>query len=408
MKKAGSADERPTCFVSYAWEGEVHEAWVRMLAEQLVDNGVITLLDQWDLRPGMDFLRYMETSVRDSDFVLLVCTPGFTAKANQRSGGVGYEGSIITGELFLGAPETKFVPLIRMGEPANALPSYLRSRVFVDFTEDERFSRRLEDLLRHIFDAPRFSRPQLGAPPAFLFTARQELDAVERPRVGEEGRRGAGSTDVGGTAAPRSSRGYRPSSRYDQSVFINCRSDPESRPIRDAIVYTCIDCGFVPRSAIEIEEPRVEKIAGMIADCRYGIHDISPAPPESSDFAWRENVPFELGMFIGAQQLGRRGDRRKAVLVLDRELYRYRQTLSDISGLDIQAHGGDAARVVRAVRNWLATIAAPQVVPGGAVIHQRLVEFQHALPGICAALHLDPAELAFLELVTLMQTWVSR
>jgi hypothetical protein len=88
------------CFISYSWDPDPHKDWVRGLAEQLEKNGVETLLDQWDVRLGADLPLYMETSVREADFALLVCTPAFAQKANAGRGGVGYEKSIVTGEIF--------------------------------------------------------------------------------------------------------------------------------------------------------------------------------------------------------------------------------------------------------------------------------------------------------------------
>src|SRR5687768_6783939 len=76
-EKRHSETDAPKTFLSYAWESEQHGTWVRSLAEHLLTNRVPTLLDHWDLRPGMDFLRYMETSVRDSAFVVLACAPAF-------------------------------------------------------------------------------------------------------------------------------------------------------------------------------------------------------------------------------------------------------------------------------------------------------------------------------------------
>jgi hypothetical protein len=86
----------PTCFPSYSHDGEMHNNWVRKLAEDLQTNGVHTHLDHWDLRAGMDMMQYMETCIRESDFILLICTPNFANKANNGKGGVGYEKSIIT------------------------------------------------------------------------------------------------------------------------------------------------------------------------------------------------------------------------------------------------------------------------------------------------------------------------
>jgi uncharacterized C2H2 Zn-finger protein len=169
----------PKCFISYSWDSREHKKWVVGFAEQLQQNGVEVLLDQWDLKPGLDVLNYMEASIRDSDFVLLVCTPEFAEKANSGTGGTGYEKSIVTGELFyhISSP-TKFVPILRRGSPEEALPSYLKSKVYVDFRGDEDFQEDMEQLLRHLHDMPRFSRPPLGPKPSFT-TQRSESRLVE-------------------------------------------------------------------------------------------------------------------------------------------------------------------------------------------------------------------------------------
>ena len=69
---------------------------------------------------------------------LLVCTPIFAQKANVGLGGVGYEKGIVTGEIFANAASPKkFVPLLRKGDSKDCLPSYLKSRVYIDFKVTE-------------------------------------------------------------------------------------------------------------------------------------------------------------------------------------------------------------------------------------------------------------------------------
>jgi hypothetical protein len=106
--------------------------------------------------------------IRDSDFVILICTPNFCQKANSGSGGLGYEKCIVTGELFSGvASAKKFVPILREGKPTESLPSYLRSKKFIDFRDDADFDQQLEELLRHIYQSPKYVRPSLGSKPSF-------------------------------------------------------------------------------------------------------------------------------------------------------------------------------------------------------------------------------------------------
>jgi len=156
----------PKCFISYSWDSSSHKDWVRFLAEMLHQNGVYTYLDQWDVSLGDQLLKFMETSIRESDFVLLVCTNNFATKADAGQGGVGYEKNIVTGEIYSdSAPDTKFVALLREGEPKSTLPYYLKSKAYLDFRNDDFFDQNFEELLRHIYREPKYVRPPLGTKP---------------------------------------------------------------------------------------------------------------------------------------------------------------------------------------------------------------------------------------------------
>jgi len=161
--------KNPVCFISYAWESDEHSAWVRQLAEHLQRNGVNTILDQWDLRPGMDMAHFMEKSISSSDYVLLVCTPLFSQKANEGIGGVGYEKNIVTAEILKKIkPDTNIVPILRSGGNIDAIPTCLGSKIYLDFRQDKNFKQNIEELLRHIYDIPKFQRPHPGQSPSFF------------------------------------------------------------------------------------------------------------------------------------------------------------------------------------------------------------------------------------------------
>ena len=65
----------PTAFVSYSWDSDEHRDWVLEFATRLRGDGVETVLDQWHLVPGDQLPAFMEKAVRESDYVLIVCTP---------------------------------------------------------------------------------------------------------------------------------------------------------------------------------------------------------------------------------------------------------------------------------------------------------------------------------------------
>lgn len=172
----------PTCFVSYSWDGAKHRDWVRGLAEELVKNGVSIKLDQWDLAPGMDLPHYMEDSIIQSDFVLLICTPEYAKKANAQQGGVGWEKSVIAGELYNKSISInkKFIPLLKQGSSKESLPSFVKSKVYIDFQDDRIFPEKLEELLRHIYETPMFNRPKRGSKPNFPV---KELPEMTMPKL---------------------------------------------------------------------------------------------------------------------------------------------------------------------------------------------------------------------------------
>lgn len=161
----------PTAFISYSWDDEDHKIWVLALAERLVENGVAVRLDRWDVAPGASLTEFMERSLRDCGFCVVVCTPNYASRANGRKGGVGYEQQIISGAIAAGVERAKFIPIIRSGsfDPADqgcALPTHFLGVSAIDFRgaqPDVSF----EDLLRAIFRKPRLTPPELGRRPAF-------------------------------------------------------------------------------------------------------------------------------------------------------------------------------------------------------------------------------------------------
>lgn len=120
-------------FVSYAWGTEDHVSWVRNLADRLKSDGFSISLDQTSMQLGDQLTHFMEKAVKDNDFVILVCTPAYREKANERRGGVGYESNIITHEVYRTSNHRKFVPILREGDWDSAAPDWLLGKLYADF-----------------------------------------------------------------------------------------------------------------------------------------------------------------------------------------------------------------------------------------------------------------------------------
>lgn len=150
------------CFITYSSSldnevnNEEHIAWIAHLAVLLDRCGVDVFWDKQDVHLGMDLAKYVETSIRESDFVLLICTPTFSQRVNNREGVVGFENQIIAGEILEGSFSPKqVVPILRKGSRRESIPSYVKGKVYIDFRNDDTFDKKLKDLLKHIFASPK-------------------------------------------------------------------------------------------------------------------------------------------------------------------------------------------------------------------------------------------------------------
>lgn len=115
--------EKPiTVFISYSWDDESHQLWVLNLAERLSANGVHVLFDRYDITVGKEMTHFMENFVSQADKVLLIMTPKYKEKADDRKGGVGYEYSMITQEFYEKESDQKFIPILRKGSFNESAP----------------------------------------------------------------------------------------------------------------------------------------------------------------------------------------------------------------------------------------------------------------------------------------------
>lgn len=115
-----------------------------------------------------------------------------------------------------------------------------------------------------------------------------------------------------------------PHKNYLNNVFVNCPFDDEYIELRNALVFTIFDCGFIPRCALEEDDSgfvRVEKIKQIIKESKFGIHDLSRTEPDVGNGLPRFNMPLELGVFLGAKFFGDQVQQQKNCLIFDKEQY---------------------------------------------------------------------------------------
>lgn len=141
----------PRVFISYSWDSESHKAWVQKFAKRLRIDGVDARIDQWYAEPGHSLTKFIESEIRQADFVLLVCTELYKAKSDLRSGGIGYEGNIITGEIFTKFIEGKYIAILREREWFQSSPSYMLHTYYIDLRDTVDFELNYNRLLKKLF-----------------------------------------------------------------------------------------------------------------------------------------------------------------------------------------------------------------------------------------------------------------
>ena len=147
-------------FISYAWEELEHNDWVLYLANRLSRDGINVIFDKYDLGIGDNIQIYMENAVEKAKKVIIILTPRYKEKADKRSGGVGYEYSLINTELFnILASNGKVLPVLRKGDVDNSVPKILRQYYICDMRKDEAFEPQYTNLYSAIIGKRQVERP---------------------------------------------------------------------------------------------------------------------------------------------------------------------------------------------------------------------------------------------------------
>lgn len=142
---------------------------------------------------------------------------------------------------------------------------------------------------------------------------------------------------------------------FENNVFINCPFDQEYTPLLQTLVFTVIYLDLNPHlsQTVSSSSIRINQIKQHIKACKFGIHDLSRSKAMQKGEFPRFNMPYELGLDIGASEFGSKNLKTKKILILDSERYSYQKVLSDIAGQDISAHNNDPKTLVLRIRNWI-------------------------------------------------------
>jgi len=147
-------------FISYSWDDEEHKSWVSSLTETLEENGFNVILDRNSTRFGDDIQNFMERAIFTVDVILIILTPAYKQKADNRTHNAGYEYGIISKRLYESeiSVENKivkqhYIPILRSGTN-DSIPLYLKSTKYVDLREQESYSSQMDQLINQLKTIP--------------------------------------------------------------------------------------------------------------------------------------------------------------------------------------------------------------------------------------------------------------
>ena len=97
--------QAPRVFISYSHDSPAHQARILALSDRLNDDGIDSIIDQYEQSPEEGWPLWCEKQVEQADFVLVACTETYLRRYRKeevagKGLGVTWEGHIITQELY--------------------------------------------------------------------------------------------------------------------------------------------------------------------------------------------------------------------------------------------------------------------------------------------------------------------
>lgn len=159
-------------FISYSHDAPSHVDAVLALSNRLRAEGFDAVLDQYEASPPEGWPRWMDRKIRESKFVIMVCTETYRKRVmgDEIPGhghGVRWEGNLIYQHLYdAGTLNTRFIPVILHAADRQNVPEPVRGATIyaLDSAKDyEAMCSRLDGIAPH--KPPLGARPRLPARP---------------------------------------------------------------------------------------------------------------------------------------------------------------------------------------------------------------------------------------------------
>lgn len=196
----------------------------------------------------------------------------------------------------------------------------------------------------------------------------------------------------------------------ENNVFINCPFDNLYFPLLKPLLFTIAYLDLVPQisETTDSGQARINHILELMSISKYSIHDLSRVEKIKRNDYPRFNMPFECGIDFGLKMSNIAKFGGKRFLILEKEPYRYKSIISDISGNDIKAHKENPEEIIKAVRDWFKVLLKD--VPWYKTIWLAYAEFETDFEQILVANDYDPKDInsiTFSDIIENMTVWIA-
>lgn len=151
-------------FISYSHDSNDHADRVLTLADRLRAEGVEVAMDQYEVSPPEGWPSWMERQVRESDFVLVVCTDVYLRRAERREEpgvghGVTFESTLSLQHLYdAGMRNTRFIPVVFKDRDTAYIPAPLLGATRYNIGTEKGY----QGLYRHLTGQAETAAPSVG------------------------------------------------------------------------------------------------------------------------------------------------------------------------------------------------------------------------------------------------------
>lgn len=157
-------EQNPKVFISYSHDSVAHGDEVLRFVNRLRSEGIDCALDQYEESPPEGWPRWMDSQIRNADFVLMVCSELYRKKVEGEVGadvglGVRWEGNLIYQHLYeSGSVNKRFVPVLLSDGRGEHIPLALRGATNYRVSDEAEYDK----LYWRLRGQPQATKPDLG------------------------------------------------------------------------------------------------------------------------------------------------------------------------------------------------------------------------------------------------------